>query len=118
MTDKILIAQIDCPVRIGVTVEERSRSQRLSIDVEFSTDSRKAAATDSITDAIDYGQVASIASRICASREFQLIETVAEMIAERVLRDFPTPRVRVLVRKISPLADPVVSYVSVEIIRP
>jgi len=118
MPDKILISCIDCVANIGVTTEERTIRQRLSIDVEFSTDSRKSAASDSIKDAIDYARVASAVSRICASRDFHLIETVAEAIAGHVLAEFPTPQVRILVRKISPVVEPRVAHVSIEIIRP
>jgi dihydroneopterin aldolase len=46
-----------------------------------------------------------------------LIETVAGRIADRVLAGFPVSTVRVLVRKISPVAEPRVQYVSVEIVR-
>ncbi len=118
MPDKILISAIDCPVLIGVTPEERRSRQHLSIDIEFSTDARKPAETDSIKDAVDYARVAVVASRVCAGREFHLIETVAELIAAEVLKEFPTPQVRVLVRKISPIQTPRTAYVSVEIIRP
>ena len=117
-SDKILISSIDCAAAIGVTPEERTVPQRLSIDVEFSTDSRRPAATDSLKDAVDYARVAAVASETCRSRDFHLLETVAELIAARVLRDFPIPQVRVLVRKISPVAEPRTAYVSVEIIRP
>jgi 7,8-dihydroneopterin aldolase/epimerase/oxygenase len=118
MADRILISRIDCVANIGVTREERTIQQRLSIDVEFSTDSRKPAATDSIKDAIDYARVAASVARICAGRDFHLIETVAEAIAGHVLSEFPTPQVRVLVRKISPVVEPRVAHVAVEIVRP
>jgi 7,8-dihydroneopterin aldolase/epimerase/oxygenase len=117
-TDKILISRIDCVAAIGVTAEERTVPQRLSIDLEFSMDCRKPAATDSLKDAIDYARVAAAVSETCAHRDFHLIETLAELIASRVLKDFPTPQVRVLVRKISPVAAPRVEYVSIEILRP
>jgi len=117
-TDKILISRIDCLAVVGVTPEERALKQRLSIDVEFAVDTRKPAQTDSLRDAIDYAEVAAAAAEVCASRPFHLIETIAELIAQRVLADFPTPNVRVLVRKISPVAEPGVEYVSVEIVRP
>src|SRR4029079_2748579 len=117
-TDKILISRIDCVVNIGVTAEERTIKQRLSIDVEFSIDNRKAAETDSLKDAVDYSRVAQGGSAICSGHEFRLIETVAEQIASRVLGDFPIAEVRVLVRKIAPVVEPPVAYVSVEIVRP
>jgi dihydroneopterin aldolase len=116
--DKILIAALDCATHIGVTAEERQDSQSLSIDIEFSTDTRRAAATDSIRDAVDYAEVARVVAEICSGREFHLVETVAERIAEGILKGFPIAEVRVLVRKISPIAEPRTDYVSVEIIRP
>ena len=116
--DNILISRIDCLAIVGVTPEERALKQRLSVDVEFSVDARKAAMSDSLHDAIDYGQVAAVVAQVCASQPFHLIETVAERIAERVLSEFPTTGTRVLVRKISPVAEPGVDYVSVEITRP
>jgi dihydroneopterin aldolase len=116
--DKILISKIDCVAAIGVTTEERTMKQRLSIDVEFAMDARRAAQSDSIRDAIDYGVVAKAVAEVCASRDFHLIETVVERIAARLLGDFPISQVRILLRKIAPVVDPPVAYVSVEIVRP
>jgi 7,8-dihydroneopterin aldolase/epimerase/oxygenase len=116
--DKILISAIDCVAAIGVTAEERTIKQRLSIDIELSVDSAKAAANDSLKDAIDYSKVAILVRDVCRSRDFHLIETLAELLASRILEGFPTPQVRVLVRKISPVVEPRVSHVSIEIVRP
>jgi dihydroneopterin aldolase len=116
--DRILISSIDCVANIGVTAEERTIRQRLSIDVEFQIDNRRPAQTDSLKDAIDYAYVAAAVAETCSARDYHLIETLAERIAARVLQDFPTPSTRVLVRKISPVVDPKVAYVSVEIVRP
>ena len=115
--DKILISAIDCVAAIGVTPEERTMKQRLSIDVEIWTDTSIPALHDSLKDALDYSKVAGVVMNVCQSRAFHLIETVAEQLASSVLADFPTPQVRVLVRKISPVLEPRVSHVSVEIIR-
>jgi dihydroneopterin aldolase len=115
--DKILISAIDCVAAIGVTPEERTMKQRLSIDVEIWTDASIPAQHDSLKDALDYSKVAAVVMNVCQSRAFHLIETVAEQLASSVLADFPTPQVRVLVRKISPVLEPRVSHVSVEIIR-
>jgi dihydroneopterin aldolase len=115
--DKILIAGIDCVAAIGVTPEERTMKQRLSIDVEIATDTARAAQSDSLKDALDYSRVATLALEICRSRDFHLIETVAELLAGRILAEFSTAQVRVLVRKISPVLEPRVNYVSVEIVR-
>ena len=115
--DRILIAGIDCVAAIGVTPEERTMKQRLSIDVEIATDISQAAHSDSLKDALDYSKVATVVTEICRSRDFHLIETVAELLAGRILAEFLAPRVRILVRKISPVLEPRVNYVSVEIVR-
>ena len=115
--DKILIAGIDCVAAIGVTPEERTMKQRLLIDVEIATPTAKAARTDSLKDALDYSRVATVVMEVCRSRDFHLIETLAELLASRILADFLAPQVRVLVRKISPVLEPRVNYVSVEIVR-
>ena len=115
--DKILISGIDCVAAIGVTTEERTMKQRLLIDVEMSTDSIPASESDSLKDAVDYSQVAALVMEICGSRDFHLIETVAELLARRILSGFPIPMVRVVVRKISPVLEPRVNHVSVEIVR-
>jgi len=116
-TDKICISRIACPTVIGVTAPERTAKQNLYIDLEFAADIAKAASQDSIEDAVDYDTVARAVAEVCAGEEFHLIETVAEKVAARVLAQFATKQVRVLVRKISPIAAPRVEYVSVEIVR-
>jgi dihydroneopterin aldolase len=115
--DKILISSIDCVAAIGVTPEERTIRQRLSIDVEIVTDAARAARADSLKDAIDYSKIATLVMEVCSSRDFHLIETLAELLANRILDGFPTPQVRLLVRKISPVVEPRVNHVSIEIVR-
>jgi 7,8-dihydroneopterin aldolase/epimerase/oxygenase len=115
--DKILISRIDCVASIGVTPEERTMKQRLSIDVEFSADASRPARHDSLKDTVDYSKVAAVVMQVCEARSFHLIETVAEHLAARILKDFPILQVRVLVRKLSPVVEPRVEFVSVEVIR-
>ena len=115
--DKILISRIDCVASIGVTPEERTMKQRLSIDIEFSMDAASAAQHDSLREAVDYAKVAAVVLKVCEERPYHLIETVAEHLATQILGDFPIPQVRVLVRKLSPVVEPRVEYVSVEVVR-
>jgi dihydroneopterin aldolase len=115
--DKILISAIDCVAAIGVTPEERTIKQRLSIDIEILANAARAAQSDSLKDAVDYSKIATLVMDVCGSRDFHLIETLAELLASRILAGFPTPQVRVLVRKISPVVEPRVSHVSIEIVR-
>ena len=115
--DKIMVSSIDCVAAIGVTAEERTIRQRLSIDVEVLINAARAARADSLKDTIDYSRVATLVMDVCRGRDFHLIETLAELLAARILAEFPTPQVRLLVRKISPVVEPRVSHVSIEIVR-
>lgn len=115
--DKIVISSIDCVAAIGVTPEERTIRQRLSIDIEVLVDSARAARSDSLKDALDYSKIATLTMEVCSSRDFHLIETLAELLAGRILADFDTPQVRIVVRKISPVVEPRVKHVSIEIVR-
>jgi dihydroneopterin aldolase len=117
MNDRILISRIDCVAAIGVTPEERTIRQRLSIDIELWTDAARPARQDSLKEAVDYSKVAAVVMQVCQTRSYHLIETVAENLASRILADFPVPQVRVLVRKLSPVVEPRVEYVSVDITR-
>ena len=53
--DRILISGIASVAAIGVSKEERTVRQWLSIDVELFTDTARPGRTDSLKDAIDYG---------------------------------------------------------------
>ena len=115
--DKLFVSDIDCVAAIGVSPEERTVKQRLSVDVEATTDIRGAAATDSLKDALDYSKIVSIVVELGGSRDFHLIETFAELIAGRVLSDLDCETVRVVVKKLNPVLSSRVQYVSVEIVR-
>ena len=115
--DKIFISDIDCVAAIGVTAEERTMKQRLSVDVEVATDLRNAARSDSLKDALDYAEVVRLVVELAGSRDFHLIETFAELIAGRVLSDLSGDTVRVVVRKLTPVLSSRVRFVSVEIVR-
>lgn len=115
--DRILISGVDCVAAIGVTPEERTIKQRLSIDIELVTDILRPASRDSLKDAIDYAQVSNVAIETAQSRPFHLIETLAESIAHEVLARFPIPEIRIVVRKLTPVMVHRVNFVSVEIVR-
>ena len=117
LPDKICIFDIDCVAAIGVTSEERTMKQRLSVDVEVTTDVRKAAGSDSLKDALDYAEIVRLVVELADSRDFHLIETFAELIAGRVLSDLKGETVRVVVRKLTPVLSSRVRFVSVEIVR-
>ncbi len=97
--DKIFLRQLEVETIIGIWDWEREVKQRVSIDLEMATDIRKAAASDSIADTLNYKNVAKRLIAFVGDSRFQLVETLAERIAEIVVTEFDVPWVKVSVNK-------------------
>lgn len=97
--DKVIIEALQVEALVGIYQWEHEQPQPLIIDLVMSWDNRAAAASESITDALDYDQVSQAVIGLISSKPWQLIETVAERIAELVLTDFAVTQVQVKVAK-------------------
>ena len=97
--DTIFLHELKVETIIGVWDWERKIRQTVSIDLEMGADIRRAAETDSIDDTLNYKAVSKRVQQFVADAEFQLVETMAEKIAELVLQEFKIPWIRVRVSK-------------------
>lgn len=84
--DKIFIDALVIECTIGIHDWEQRIKQPIVLDIEIGFDNRKPAATDAIEDTVDYAQVVELAREVAMGRSFQLVETLAEAVCERVLR--------------------------------
>ena len=113
--DKLRITGLEVSTKIGIRAWEQQVLQRLSIDLELEIDASRAARSDAIADAVDYGVIARDVADFVRASTFRLIETLAERIAQRVLDSFPVSRLKVCVHK--PGAVPGARDTSIEIER-
>jgi dihydroneopterin aldolase len=97
VTDAIVVEGITAEGRHGLP-GERDAPQPFVVDVELRYGLRAAAAADRLDETIDYGAIACEVRDVIESRSFELIETLAEAIGER-LRAFGPDSVRVRVSK-------------------
>ncbi|HKL64463.1 MAG TPA: dihydroneopterin aldolase [Woeseiaceae bacterium] len=97
--DIIFLRDLRIDTVVGIWDWERRIRQTVSIDLEMAADIARAAATDSIDDTLNYKRVAKRLIAYVEASEFQLVETMAERIAEIVLGEFEVPWVRVTVNK-------------------
>lgn len=97
--DTIFLRDLRVETIVGVWDWERKIRQTVSIDLEMATDIHRAAASDSLDDTLNYKLVAKRVQQFVAESSFQLVETLAENIAEVVLSDFDVPWVEVRVNK-------------------
>jgi dihydroneopterin aldolase len=115
--DRIFVSEIECLSSIGVSAGERATPQTLSVDVEVICDLGPAARSDSIADSLDYGTIVSTVVDLAGQREYKLLETLAERIADAILSGLGGESIRVLVRKPSPPLPTPLGFVSVEVSR-
>lgn len=97
--DIIYITDLQVETVIGIYDWERRIRQTVSIDLEMATDIRRAAASDSIDDTLNYKAVAKRIIAFVEASEFQLVETLAERIAQIVLEEFHVPWLRLRLNK-------------------
>ena len=97
--DTIFLRDLRIDTVVGIWEWERKIRQTVSIDLEMGADIAKAAKTDSIDDTLNYKSVAKRVQQFVSESEFQLVETMAEKIAEIVLAEFEVPWIDVSVNK-------------------
>jgi len=97
--DTIFLHDLRVDTVVGIWDWERKIRQTVSIDLEMGTDISRAAATDSIEDTLNYKSVAKRIQQFVGDSEYQLVETLAEKIAETVLTEFDIPWIEVRVNK-------------------
>ncbi len=86
--DIVYIKGLEVKTVIGIYDWEKEIKQKITIDLEMAADIKKAAATDEISYALDYKSVSKRLISFVEANEIQLIETLAEKIAEIVLSEF------------------------------
>ncbi len=113
--DTIFIKQLQVDTVIGVYDWEKTIQQRLLLDIELKSDIRQAAQQDDISQTLDYAVIAQRVTQLITAQPLELIETVAENVAQLLLNDFATREVSVTVYK--PDALPQAQTVGVSIVR-
>jgi dihydroneopterin aldolase len=97
--DIVFIRDLRIDTVVGIYDWERKVRQTVSLDLDMATDIRQAAASDKIDDALDYKAVAKRLIAYVESQSFELVETLAERVAEIVLNEFPVPWLRLSLSK-------------------
>ena len=113
--DTIIISDLEVSYLVGVTKEERSKSQRLLLTLELTTDFDSAVVRDELDRTIDYNAVSQRLLRFGKGREWRLIETLAADVAAMVLKEFRPKTVSVEVKK---FIIPQARHVAVRLTRP
>jgi len=99
LTDKIKLSGLKVETIIGVWEWEKRNPQIVSIDLEMSTAIKAAAKSDSIKDALDYRAISKRIKQYSENNHFELIETLAENLAQIIIEEFKVEWVKLSVSK-------------------
>jgi dihydroneopterin aldolase len=98
--DIIFLRELKIDTLIGVYEWEKRVPQTLQIDLEIALPSSLACQTDNIDDALNYADIVRDIQSALASRHYNLLEALAESIAQILIEDFKAPWVKVSVAKL------------------
>lgn len=97
--DKIILPQMTFWGRHGVFAEEKAVPQEFVVDLTLYLDLRKAALSDDLSQTVHYGLVFMAVKKIVETHSYDLIERLAQVIADSVLADKKVVKVQVAVEK-------------------
>lgn len=97
--DRIALTGVTAIGHHGVFERERSDGQPFIVDAVLFTDVRAASATDDLTKTANYADVAEEIKAMITGQPFDLIETLAERMAQKLLDGFAVEAVEITVHK-------------------
>src|SRR2546421_6079419 len=98
-SDEIHIEQLEVSSIIGVSEHERKTPQRLTINISFWPRRQTQDMADKIGQTINYAVVAEETQRFVQDQSVNLIETLADVLAVHLLKNFPIPKITLEIRK-------------------
>ena len=115
--DKIKLSNIVFYAHHGYYKAERELGQRFELDIIVECDVSDASKTDELEDTIDYRKVYALAKEAFENYKFKLLETVAERIADQILKSFNVHTVVIKVRKPNVPIKGFLDHIEIEIRR-
>ncbi|MGK7930691.1 MAG: dihydroneopterin aldolase [Microcystaceae cyanobacterium] len=115
--DQIYIKKIRTYGYIGFFPEEKVLGQWFEVNLRLTTDLSLAGKSDRLEDTVNYAEAVSIVQKIVSTEKFDLIERLAQAIADEVLKLDKVTQVQVQVIKEPPIPD-FDGQIVIEITRP
>lgn len=103
--DIIYINELKADANLGVYDWEKHLPQTVEINLEFAPPNALANESDQIAHTIDYAAVTTRIRKELSERRFELLEALAEFIANLLLKDFGSPWCKVNIAKIGVMRD-------------
>jgi len=89
LTRRIILSGLALDARVGILEHERRATQPLHIDAEFDVDIMHKTDDHDIHSVLDYRSLRETIIDQCTRAHVNLLETLTEQIAQRLLAEFP-----------------------------
>ena len=116
-SDMLFVEDIRFYGHHGVTPAQQEVGAWFSVDVELALDLTPAALSDDLDAGVDYGQVVERVVAVGTGGPVHLIERLAGLLCEVLLREYPARDVTVTVRKVTAPLDGVAAVPGVRMTR-
>ncbi|WGZ95783.1 MAG: dihydroneopterin aldolase [Candidatus Thiothrix putei] len=97
--DIVYVRDLKIEAHIGIYEWEKRILQKIRIDLEMGWDNRIPAASDNIKDTLNYKTAAKRVVQLVEDTHYDLVERLAEAIADTLMREFSIPWIQVTVGK-------------------
>lgn len=115
--DSIKVTGIRSYGYTGFLPEERTLGQWFEVDLTLWLDLSKSGQSDDLEDSIDYREAITITKHIIATAKFALVEKLAQVIAEDILKLQSVTQVRVQLSKPAPPIPDFSGSITIDITR-
>ncbi|MGY4691857.1 dihydroneopterin aldolase [Salibacterium sp. K-3] len=116
--DKIFLKGMEFYAYHGVFPEENKLGQPFQVDLVLHADLTEAAAEDNLEKSVNYAEAHQTVKSVVEDKCYNLVETIAEGIAEEILNTFSiVQEASVKVKKPNPPIDGHYEYVAIELAR-
>jgi len=110
----IFIRDLTLPALIGIYIHEKENPQPIRINLDLAVKANMTANKDRLADVVSYEEIADGVRKLIASGHVNLVETLAQQIADMCFSHKRVQTVRVRVEKLAVFEDAVSAGVEIE----
>jgi dihydroneopterin aldolase len=110
----VFIRDLTLPALIGIYIHEKENPQPIRINLDLAVKANMNANKDRLADVVSYEEIADGVRKLIASGHVNLVETLAQQIADMCFSHKRVQTVRVRVEKLAVFEDAVSAGVEIE----
>lgn len=101
----VRVRQLRLEAEVGIYASEHGRKQPITLDMEADVSADASRPNGALDEAVNYAALAEIARQIVGARHHDLLEDLAQEIADTIFRDPRITRLSISIDKLTALED-------------